>query len=122
MNNSARALAMAAAILSLSALVLAAMGSHLIDMKGMQDIWRTASVIHMFNAVALIGLAALLASFQSRLLKWSTWLIFSGTVIFCGSIYLHVITGHIVPKVAPSGGLLMMAGWFLAVLSFLRKS
>ena len=122
MNGAARAVALAAALLALSAVILAAMGSHLFDMKGMQGIWSTASNIHLFNAAALTGLAALLANMQSRPLQWAAWLIVVGTVIFCGSIYFHVITGYTIPRVTPSGGLLMMAGWLLAALAFLRKS
>ena len=122
MRAPARAVAFAGAILALSAVILAALGSHLIDMKGLQGIWQTASILHLFNAAALIGLAALLANLESRTLQWGAWLIVLGTVIFCGSIYLHVMTGHKVPSVAPAGGLLMMAGWFLAMLAFLRRS
>jgi len=121
MNTPARSVALAAAVLSLSAVILAALASHVIDMKGLQSIWQTASIIHMFNAAALLGLAALLANLESRLLHWGAWLIVLGTVVFCGSIYLHVITGLVIPKVTPSGGVLMMAGWLLSALSFLRK-
>ena len=122
MNSSARAVALVAAILSLSAVIVAAMGSHLIDMKEMQSLWQTASVIHLFSAAALVGLAALLASFYSRLLKWATWFIILGVVVFCGSIYFHVISGYKVPVVTPVGGFLMMVGWLLAALAFYRKS
>jgi uncharacterized membrane protein YgdD (TMEM256/DUF423 family) len=121
MNGSARAVALLAAILCLSAVILAALGSHLIDMKGMQGLWQTASVIHLFSAAALVGLAALLASLDSRLLKWGTWLIIFGTVVFCSSIYFHVISGYKVPVVTPVGGFLMMLGWLLAALAFFRK-
>ena len=122
MNNSARVVALAGAILSFSAVFLAALGSHLIDMKGMLGIWQTASIIHMFHSVAIIALAALLAIRESRALQWGAWLLVWGTVVFCGSIYLHVVTGYKVWGVAPAGGLLMMAGWSLAVVAFLRKS
>lgn len=122
MKTSARAVALAGAILSLSAVILAALGSHMIDMKGLQGIWQTASILHLFNAAALIGLAALLANLESRFLQWGAWLIVLGTVVFCGSIYLHVVSGYKLPSVAPAGGLLMMAGWFLVALALLRKS
>ena len=122
MNTTARSVAFTAALLALSAVILAAMGSHLFDMNGMQGIWQIASNIHLFSAAALLGLAALLARLESPLLKWGAWLIVVGTVTFCGSIYLHVITGHVVPWVTPSGGMLMMAGWALAALAFIRKS
>jgi uncharacterized membrane protein YgdD (TMEM256/DUF423 family) len=122
MNNSARALALAGALLALSAVILAAMGSHLFDMNGLQDTWQTASKLHLFNAAGLLALAALLARQESAPLKWGAWLIVLGTVVFCGSIYLHVISGRTLPAVTPSGGMLMMAGWLLTALAFLRKS
>lgn len=122
MNNTVRFVALAGAILSFSAVFMAALGSHLIDMNGMQAIWQTASMIHMFHAAAIIGLAALLARHASRSLQWAAWLVVSGTVVFCGSIYLHVVTGYKVPALAPAGGLLMMVGWALLAFSFLRKT
>lgn len=122
MNTCARLVALTAALLSLSAIVLAALGSHAIAMNGLQNSWHTASIIHMFNAAGLLGLAALLANFKSRLLSAGTWLIVLGTLIFCGSIYLHVITGYTISSVTPLGGMVMMAGWLLAALAFVRKS
>jgi uncharacterized membrane protein YgdD (TMEM256/DUF423 family) len=122
MNASARFVALAAALLSLAAVVLAALGSHLIDMKGLQGVWQTASIVHMFNAAALIGLAALLSRMESFSLKWGAWLIVLGTLVFSGSIYLHIITGQQILGITPAGGVLMMTGWCLVVLAFLRKS
>ena len=122
MNGPARAIALSGSLLAFLAVVLAALGSHLFDMKGLQGLWQTASNIHLFNAAALMRLAALLVNLKSRLLMWGAWLIVLGTVVFCGSIYLHVISGHMLRGVTPSGGLLMMAGWLLTVMAFLRKS
>jgi len=120
-SASARHLGLASALLALSGLILAAMGSHLFDLHGMQDLWRTASNIHLFSAAGLLGLAAWLGTNNSFPLKWGAWLIVIGTVIFSGSIYLHVLTGRTLPAVTPAGGLLMMAGWLLTALAFLRK-
>ena len=122
MSTASRGIALAAALLALSAVILAAMGSHLFEMNGLQGLWQTASNLHLFNAAGLVGLAALLARYDSTPLKWGGWLVVLGTVVFCGSIYLHVITGRTVPSVTPSGGLLMMAGWLLAAFAFLRRS
>ena len=122
MNRASRYSAFSAMILALTAVILAAMGSHLIDMKGMQATWQIAVNMHLFSAAALVGMAALLAHFESKLLGWGTWAIILGTIIFCGSIYLHVITGHMLRAVTPFGGLLMMLGWLLAALAFLRKA
>jgi uncharacterized membrane protein YgdD (TMEM256/DUF423 family) len=121
MNSTARYVALAGALLALSAVILAAMGSHLFNMNGLQELWRTASNINLFNAAGLMGLAALLSRLESHPLKWGAWLIALGTVVFSGSIYLHVITGQTFSAVTPAGGLLMMAGWLLSTVAFLRK-
>jgi uncharacterized membrane protein YgdD (TMEM256/DUF423 family) len=91
-------------------------------MNGLQDTWKTASNIHLFSAAALFGLAALLARLESRLLNWGAWFVVVGTIVFCGSIYLHVITGSKAGNLAPTGGFLMMTGWLLAAIGFSRKS
>jgi uncharacterized membrane protein YgdD (TMEM256/DUF423 family) len=108
--------------MALSALVLAAMGSHLFNMNGMQHLWQTASQIHLFSAASLLGVAALLAWLKSPFIRWGAWLIILGTFIFCGSIYLHVISGHTLKNLTPAGGLIMMSGWVMTALAFLRKS
>ena len=122
MNYTARLIAFSASLLAFTAVLMAAMGSHLFDMNGMQASWKIASNIHLFNAAGLLGLAALLTKLQSAQLKWSAWLIVLGTLVFCGSIYVHVITGHVTPKLTPAGGMVMLAGWLLAALAFLRKT
>ena len=121
MNKPARIVAFSGALLSLLAVILGALGSHFVDMQGLQGIWDTASYIHMFNAAALLGLAALLAQAALPVLKWGAWLIILGTVLFSGGIYLHVITGYQVTNLVPFGGFLMMAGWLRVVLTFIRK-
>jgi uncharacterized membrane protein YgdD (TMEM256/DUF423 family) len=120
MTTAARMIAFAGALLCLSAVILGALGSHLVDMKGMQGIWKTASNMHLFNAAGLMGVAALLSNFGSGVLKWGAWTIITGTLIFSGSIYLHVITGMMITNMAPVGGMLMMTGWGLVALAFLR--
>jgi len=122
MTGSARVVALAGGILSLSVVILAALGGHLIDMRGLQDTWQTALNMHMFSAAASLGLAALLSAMPSKALLWGAWLVVSGTVIFCGSIYLHIISDYLLSGAAPAGGLLMMTGWTLVVLGFIRRA
>ena len=116
--------AIAAAILGFSAVVLAALGSHVVDMHDqpdLQQIWQTASIIHLFHSAALLGIAALWSSMKLPSLSWASWAIIVGTVIFSGSIYLRVITGASLTGAAPFGGVLLRLGWLLALLSFVRR-
>jgi len=98
------------------------MGSHAIDMNGLLESWKTASKIHMFSAAALFGVAALHSRWESRLLSWGAWVVVTGTIMFCGGIYLHVLSGIKLSNLVPAGGLVMMTGWLLVALAFLKKS
>ncbi len=130
MTGPSRHIALAGALLALSGVVLAAMGSHMVDMQGAgmqgmgdaQRIWQTASMIHLFNAAALVGLAAWLSKSNSSALRWGAWLIVAGTVVFAGSLYLRVFTAGDFTGYAPAGGLLMMAGWLSIIFSVAKNS
>ena len=122
MNGASKMVALVAMVLALTAVILAALGSHAIPMNGMQSSWQAASNLHLFSAAAMIGLSALIAIYDSTLLRWGTWMIILGAVVFCGSIYTHVITGYSLGAVTPSGGILMMLGWLVAAIAFLRKT
>ena len=106
------------------AVVLAALGSHVIDMQGqpaLRHIWQTASLINLFHSAALIGLAALAQHFQSRWLTWGAGSLIVGTLLFCGSLYLHVVVETATTALAPLGGLLLIVGWLLVTLGLLRS-
>lgn len=117
-----RPLALAAALLGLTAVVLAALGSHAIDMTAqpqLRYIWQTASMMQMFHAAALLALAALQA--DHPFLRRGAWLLVAGTVVFSGSLYLRVLLAMASAPLAPFGGVLLITGWFLLALALLRK-
>jgi len=122
---SARLFATMAALLGLTGIILAALGSHLVDMKGLlgaADIWQTASVIHLFQAAGLLGFSAWLNTSDSRPLLWACGMLLAGTVVFCGSLYLKVASAGAFTGVAPLGGAIMMLGWLLAGIALWRTS
>ncbi|MCW8926195.1 MAG: DUF423 domain-containing protein [Xanthomonadales bacterium] len=121
MNEASRWIAFIAAVLALLVVVLGALGSHAIDIGGLDGAWNAAIRMHLFNAAGLLGLAALNVHHRSVLLVWGAWVIVSGTLLFAGSIYLHVMTGYQIINMAPVGGTLMMLGWLLAVLALVWK-
>lgn len=122
MDTTTRLLAITSALLCLMGVILGALGSHLVEMDGLLSVWESATDMHLFNAAALVGLTALYANRGSGMLKWGAWIIVLGTVLFSGGIYLHIISGFKVPNLAPTGGITLMVGWLLAILSFLRRS
>lgn len=122
---SRRGIALIAALSGLSAVILAAAGSHILveSDAGAQKLWATALQIHMFHTVALLGVAALIQPGASRLMPWSGIVMMLGLLLFSGSMYLRA--GGFVPVpglVTPLGGLLLMAGWLVLIMTLVRKS
>lgn len=121
MNTQAGTVALIACLLALGGVLMAALGSHLVDLEAVArgaGIWQTASALHLFEAAAILGLSAWLNVVPSKSLLWACWGLLLGTLIFCCSLYLRVISGGIYTGAAPLGGFIMMAGWLLAAWSF----
>lgn len=123
--NSRRGIALVAALSGLLAIILAAAGSHILaeDGAGVQKLWATALQMHMFHTIALLGISALIQPGSPRLMPWSGVLMMFGVLFFSGSLYLRSSGFIAVPGlVTPLGGLLLMAGWLVLVMSLVRKS
>lgn len=115
-----RWLALCAAFLGLTAVLLGAAGSHAIDLSGEDSArrWSTALQLHYFQAAALLALAALGAVLSSQR-RWLLpgWIQFTGTLMFCGSLYLRAIHVDWLPTwITPLGGLVLLAGWGLLIV------
>ena len=121
---SRRGIALIAGLSGLLAVILAAAGAHLLaeDGASAQKLWATALQMHMFHTVALLGIAALIQPDSPRLMPWSAILMMLGILLFSGSLYLRAGGFVAVPGlVTPLGGLLLMAGWLVLVLTLIRK-
>ncbi len=100
------------------AVVLGAFGAHALrsrlDPRDM-EIFETAVRYQMYHAFALFA-AAWLLSRNLPSAAFAAWGFIIGVVIFSGSLYLLVATGHRwLGAVTPIGGVAMIAGWcFLA--------
>ncbi len=104
-----------AALLIFIAVALGAMGAHALDArltaspKGL-EIWKTAALYHLVHAVSLYFLAA-----RNRPVAW--WSIFSGILLFSGSLYIYALTQlKFLVFITPVGGLLFMCGWLALAL------
>jgi uncharacterized membrane protein YgdD (TMEM256/DUF423 family) len=120
-----RLIALAGALTGLLAVVIAAAGSHAV--AGTDDLlryraWQSALLMHLFHAVALLALAAIAQRRQSGWHDASAIAMLAGAVLFCGSIYWRVFSGaESSGPLAPSGGLLLMAGWVFAIIGIARN-
>ena len=112
------------ALLGATGLLAGAFGAHALKRMlepGQLSTWDTAAEYQLAHAIALILVGTLgrqcpgpgdPAQANLRWLYVSAGCLFSGTVIFSGSLYAWVLTGtRIFALLPPIGGLLLVAGW-----------
>lgn len=96
---------------------LGAFGAHALATRLMPAdlaIFETGARYQMFHALALLGLGAWLDRNPSRRLQWAARAFGLGVIIFSGSLYALVLTGHRwLGAITPLGGVALIAGWIL---------
>jgi len=107
------------------AIALGAFGAH-----GLKDIveermlanYETGVRYHMYSAlgIMLIALASKLVASDKKM-SLGALLVTIGTCIFSGSLYVMALTGlTILGAITPIGGVLMIVGWVIVVVSILK--
>lgn len=111
-----RSAALAGAVAGGLAVVLGAFGAHALRARlSIEDlgIYETAVRYQMYHAFALF-IAAWMLSRNAAQASTAAWLFIAGIVIFSGSLYLLVATGHRwLGAITPIGGLCLIAGWVM---------
>jgi uncharacterized membrane protein YgdD (TMEM256/DUF423 family) len=110
-----------AALLCVLAVGFGAFGAHALkstlEANGLADAWKTAVLYHFLHAIALLILALLGAGSRA---VW--WLLFSGIIIFSGSLYAIGLTNvRWLGAITPLGGLLFLAGWLWLAIAPRRQ-
>jgi uncharacterized membrane protein YgdD (TMEM256/DUF423 family) len=98
------------------AVALAAWAAHAASGVG-QGLLQTAAALLFGHGVAL---AALARGTLGRGRKWALAALLAGSVLFAGSVALHALLQW-PPRLAPFGGMLMIAGWLLLAFDLLRE-
>lgn len=111
------------ALLAFTAVIAGAMGAHglstVLNATQLAD-WHTAVRFEMYHGLGLLGLAAIADKGLVGLI-WIARLMFAGTLLFSGSIYLLVMTPwHWLWPVTPLGGICLMLAWGGLLVSALR--
>ena len=113
------------AVFGLLSVVAGARGVHALRDTldpGALNTFQTASRFQMYHALALVLTGLLVDRWPSRMLVSAGWLFTGGVVVFCGSLYILALTGiGLFGAVAPVGGLSLMGGWGLLVLSVFTR-
>ena len=98
------------------AVALAAWAGHAAPAAG-QGLLQTAAAVLFGHGVAL---AALARGALGRRRKSVLAALLAGSVLFAGSVALHALLQW-PPRLAPLGGMLMIAGWLLLAFDLLRE-
>lgn len=83
---------------------------------------KTAAQFLLFHAPAILALTALAATGLTRgvLTRLAAAALLIGLALFSGDLALRALTGTpLFPMAAPSGGVVLMAGWLLAAIAML---
>lgn len=114
-----RSLLIAAALAAATGVVLGAFGAHalrdLLDPQA-RAVWQTAVQYHLVHALGTFVVALAISGAHVRRVPaaWAGGLLLAGIVLFCGSLYLLVLTGmRGLGAVTPLGGVAFIAGWLL---------
>jgi len=108
------------------AVTLGAFGAHGLKSRVSTDmltVWQTGVQYHMFHALGLILLGILIHRLPKiKQLRVSGWLLFSGIVLFSGSLYIMVLSGiRVLGIVTPFGGITFLLGWLLMAFASWRN-
>lgn len=109
-------LAACGALCAAAAIALGAYAAHGISGVG-QGLLQTAAVVLFGHGIAL---AALGRGATARLRRVALAALLMGSLVFAGSLVLHALAG-VPPRLAPSGGLLMIGGWLLLAFDLFRE-
>jgi uncharacterized membrane protein YgdD (TMEM256/DUF423 family) len=114
---------LAAGFFGLTGVALGALGTHAMAAtlaeRGMSHAWETASLYHLFHALALLGAAVWLRTSMgaaARRFVWATRCWSVGIFLFSGSLYGLALGGpRWLGPITPLGGLALMAGWLFVI-------
>ena len=116
-----------AAICGLTGVAMGAFGAHglkAVLSTEMLNVYRTAVDYQMWHALGL-GLIAVFRQQipEAKLLKWAGWLMFTGIILFSGSLYLLAMLNlRWLGMITPLGGVAFLAGWTcLAIFAYKSK-
>ncbi len=113
-SNRIRLFGVFAGLFGICGIGLAAAASHMDD----QRLLGSAALMCLVHAPALLGLIA--AGNRLRFPTLSGALLILGVLLFAGDLVKRHFTGTgIFPMSAPSGGVIMMAGWLLTAFGAL---
>jgi uncharacterized membrane protein YgdD (TMEM256/DUF423 family) len=112
------------ALLAATGVAMAALGSHAFAdiLTGNAALrFDSALRLQLMHAPALLALGAARSYARARWWQAAATSISLGCIIFCGGLYLAALDlGSAILAIVPAGGSLMMLGWLLALVAYIR--
>ncbi len=97
------------------AVVMGAVGAHVVADAHAAALVETASLYELIHAVVILWLSGATGKYLST----ARWLFLIGTLLFCGTLYLKAMAGwDTVVRLAPFGGVSFMLGWLVIALEY----
>lgn len=122
-----RPLLVAGAVTLFAAVALGAFGAHALEGQltaKAADWWETAVRYHLAHGLGLLLVATIAHALpRPGLARLSGWLILTGVVLFCGSLYLMaLVEARWLAMATPLGGTLWLVAWGALAGAALRPS
>ncbi len=106
------------ALAAFTGVALGAFGAH--GLKSllsptMLEVYKTGVTYQMWHALGLLVIAIIQQQAPtSKIVQWAGWLMFSGIVLFSGSLYcLAILEIRWLGMITPFGGLAFLSAWLL---------
>ena len=114
------------ALLMLTGVGAGAFGAHGLapyfeEYPDLAGTFATAVRYHLIHGIGLLAVAWAATQWPGTQTTWAGYLLFAGTLIFSGSLYLLVFTRTSwLGAITPIGGVAFLAGWFFLALAAWR--
>lgn len=107
-----------AACSGLIAVIMGAVAAHAVADPQMAAMAEKASLYQLIHSVVLL----VLSGRQDVFVAWARRLFLAGLALFSGTLYVRALTEWIsATKLAPAGGLSLMAGWCLLMIAAYKE-
>lgn len=122
--NSRSTLISGAVFMALGVL-LGAFGAHALKTTlppDMMQVYKTGVEYQFYHALGLLLIGLIGVNIQSKWLRWSALFIFSGIVLFSGSLYVLALSGiKTIGIITPFGGVAFVLGWISLAIGILKN-
>lgn len=118
---------LAGTLFGLAGVALGAFGAHALKPMLIEnnrlDTYELAVRYQFYHAFALLFTGILARQIPIALERWIGWCFIAGIVCFSGSLYsLCFTTLRSIAFITPLGGVFLLCGWLLLIISLVRKS